>query len=73
LLVERKVVVELKVVEKITPVHEAQMLSYLRFSGCKIGLLLNFDVKLLYPLNNMGFERRETRFFRKTWFLSPNY
>jgi GxxExxY protein len=47
LLVERKVVVELKVVDQIAPVHEAQVLSYLRFSGCKIGLLLNFNVKLL--------------------------
>jgi len=47
LLVERKVIVELKVVERIAPVHEAQVLSYLRFSGCKIGLLLNFNVKLL--------------------------
>ncbi|MBS1251384.1 MAG: hypothetical protein MAG451_00417 [Anaerolineales bacterium] len=47
LLVERKVIVELKVVEQITPVHEAQVLSYLRFSGCKVGLLLNFNVKLL--------------------------
>jgi GxxExxY protein len=47
LLVEQEVIVELKVVEQITPVHEAQLLSYLRFSGCKIGLLLNFNVKLL--------------------------
>ncbi len=47
LLVEQKVVVELKAVEQITPTHEAQILSYLRFSGCKIGLLLNFNVKLL--------------------------
>jgi GxxExxY protein len=47
LLVEQKVVVEIKVVDKITPVHEAQVLSYLRFSGCKVGLLLNFNVKLL--------------------------
>jgi len=47
LLVERKVIVELKVVEQIAPVHEAQVLSYLRFSGCRIGLLLNFNVKLL--------------------------
>ena len=47
LLVEQKVVVELKVVDQIAPVHEAQVLSYLRFSGCKVGLLLNFNVKLL--------------------------
>ncbi|OQY23854.1 MAG: GxxExxY protein [Anaerolineaceae bacterium 4572_32.1] len=47
LLVEQKVIVELEVVEKIAPVHEAQVLSYLRFSGCKVGLLLNFNVKLL--------------------------
>jgi GxxExxY protein len=47
LLVEQKVVVEIKVVDKVTPVHEAQELSYLRFSGCQVGLLLNFNVKLL--------------------------
>ena len=47
LLVERKVVVEIRVVEQIAPVHEAQVLSYLKFSSCKIGLLLNFNVKLL--------------------------
>ena len=47
LLVEKKVVVELKVVDQFTPVHEAQVLSYLKFSGCKVGLLLNFNVKML--------------------------
>ncbi|MFQ5399288.1 MAG: GxxExxY protein [Anaerolineae bacterium] len=47
LLVEDKIVVELKVVEHILPVHEAQVLSYLKLSGCKVGLLLNFQVKLL--------------------------
>jgi GxxExxY protein len=47
LLVEHKVVVELKVVEQLTPVHEAQLLSYLKFSGCPIGLLFNFNVKVL--------------------------
>jgi GxxExxY protein len=47
LLVAQQVVVELKVVEQLTPVHEAQVLSYLRFSGCQVGLLINFNVKLL--------------------------
>jgi GxxExxY protein len=47
LLVNNLVIVELKAVEQITPVHEAQILSYLRFSGCKVGLLINFNVKLL--------------------------
>jgi GxxExxY protein len=47
LLVEQQVVVEVKVVDRIAPVHEAQVLSYLRFSECRIGLLLNFNVKLL--------------------------
>jgi GxxExxY protein len=41
------VIVELEVVEQITPVHKAQVLSYLKLSGCKVGLLLNFDVQLL--------------------------
>jgi GxxExxY protein len=47
LLVEEEVIVEVKVVEQITPVYEAQVLSCLRLSGCRIGLLLNFNVKLL--------------------------
>jgi len=47
LLVADQVVVELKVVDALMPVHEAQMLSYLKLSGCKLGLLINFDVKLL--------------------------
>lgn len=47
ILVNQLVIVELKVVEAITAVHEAQMLSYLKFSGCKVGLLINFNVALL--------------------------
>lgn len=47
LLVENAVIVELKVVEKIHPVHEAQLLSYLRMSDKRLGLLINFNVKLL--------------------------
>ena len=40
-------VVELKTVEKLHPVHEAQLLSYLKLSGTKIGLLINFNVPVL--------------------------
>jgi GxxExxY protein len=47
LLVEQKVIVELKAVDQIVPVHEAQVLTYLRLSECKVGLLLNFNTKLL--------------------------
>ena len=47
LLVEQQVIVELKVVERVIDVYEAQMLSYLKLSGCRVGLLLNFNTKLL--------------------------
>jgi GxxExxY protein len=44
LLVEDKVVVELKAVEALNDVHTAQVLTYLKLSGCKLGLLMNFNV-----------------------------
>ncbi len=47
LLVEKEVVVELKAVERIEPIHEAQVLSYLKLSGRKLGLLINFNVQVL--------------------------
>ena len=47
LLIENAVIVELKVVDKLHPVHEAQLLSYLRMSDLRLGLLINFNVKLL--------------------------
>ncbi len=43
-LMEDAVIVELKAVERLAPIHEAQLLSYLRLSGKKLGLLLNFNV-----------------------------
>jgi GxxExxY protein len=46
-LVEQSVIVELKSVDKLLPIHEAQMLTYLRLSKCKIGLLINFNVPIL--------------------------
>ena len=47
LLVEEEVVVELKTVAKLLPIHEAQLLSYLRLSGLRTGLLINFHVPRL--------------------------
>jgi GxxExxY protein len=47
LLVEGAVIVEVKAVEKLDPVHSAQLLSYLRFASCRVGLLFNFNVKWL--------------------------
>jgi GxxExxY protein len=44
LLVEDSVVIELKAVEKVVPIHEAQLLTYLKLSGMRLGLLLNFNV-----------------------------
>ncbi|MFN8513978.1 MAG: GxxExxY protein [Thermomicrobiales bacterium] len=47
LLVEQKVIVEVKSVEKLLPLHDAQLLSYLRIAQCPVGLLLNFNVAVL--------------------------
>lgn len=47
LLVEKKVVVEIKAVDKLNDVHIAQVLTYLKLSNCKVGLLLNFNTKSL--------------------------
>ncbi len=44
LLVEDAVIVELKAVDKLAPIHEAQLLTYLKLSGKKLGLLINFNV-----------------------------
>jgi GxxExxY protein len=47
LLVADSVIVELKSVDTVAPIHKAQLLSYLKLSGKKIGLLINFNVELL--------------------------
>ena len=44
LIVDGKVIVELKVVKEINPIHEAQLMTYMKLTGCKIGLLINFNV-----------------------------
>ncbi len=52
-LVEDEIILELKAVEGILPVHEAQLLSYLKLSNKRLGLLINFNV----PLLKDGFRR----------------
>jgi GxxExxY protein len=53
LLVENEIILELKSVEVILKVHEAQVVSYLRLSNKKLGFLINFNV----PLLKQGFKR----------------
>lgn len=47
LLVNRSVVVELKVVEALLPIHQAQLLTYLKLSGHRLGFLINFNVPVI--------------------------
>ena len=47
LLVEDKVIVEIKSVDQLDPIHQAQIISYLKLSGCVVGLLINFNVQVL--------------------------
>jgi GxxExxY protein len=52
-LLEKKIVIEIKAVETILPVHEAQIISYLKLTNKKLGFLINFNV----PLLKNGFKR----------------
>jgi GxxExxY protein len=47
LIVADSIIVELKAIDQIAPMHEAQLLTYLKLSGKRVGLLINFNVKLL--------------------------
>lgn len=47
LIIEDKIIIELKSIEKVQPVHEARLVSYLKLSGLKLGLLINFNETLL--------------------------
>jgi GxxExxY protein len=58
LLVEGELVVEVKAVERMLPVHDAQILTYLRMSGSRVGLLLNFNT----PVLKDGIKRFVNRF-----------
>ncbi|OGU17417.1 MAG: GxxExxY protein [Geobacteraceae bacterium GWC2_53_11] len=53
LIVEKKVIIELKSVERLLPVHSKQLLTYLRLTGCRLGLLINFGENLMKD----GFKR----------------
>lgn len=53
LMINNKVVIELKSIETLAPVHIAQVITYLRLSGAKLGILINFNVALLKD----GFKR----------------
>jgi GxxExxY protein len=44
LIVDGKVIVELKVVKELAPIHEAQLLTYMKLTDCQVGLLINFNV-----------------------------
>lgn len=47
LVVHNKVIVEVKAAEKILPIHQAQLMTYLRLSGLRVGLILNFNATML--------------------------
>jgi len=47
ILIEDKIVIELKCVEKLLPIHDAQLLTYLKLGGWRLGMILNFNVPLL--------------------------
>jgi GxxExxY protein len=54
-VVENCVIVEIKSIESLLPIHDAQLLTYLRLTGCKIGLLINFNVRVLkYGLKRLA-------------------
>ncbi len=57
-LVENEIILELKTVEKILPVHEAQIISYLKLADKRLGFLINFNVSLL----KQGFHRFVNKF-----------
>ncbi len=47
LIVQSKVVVELKAIRELEPIHEEQLVTYMKLTGCRVGLLINFNVPVL--------------------------
>ena len=70
-LVQDRVVIELKVVENILPVHSAQLLSYLRLSGKTIGLLMNFNVPILKQGIKRVINNKQQKTFANSAFSVP--
>jgi GxxExxY protein len=69
LLVEKKVVVEIKSVVELADIHTAQILTYLKLANCKIGLLINFNV----PVLKDGIRRYINKYYEKeNLFLSQS-
>jgi GxxExxY protein len=63
MVVEDEIIVEIKAVEKLLPIHEAQLLSYLRLAKKKVGLLINFHV----PVLKNGLKRIVNEFPDSEW------
>jgi GxxExxY protein len=61
IVVDRKILVEIKAIDSLLPIHDAQLLSYLKIGSWKIGLLINFNVELL----KQGLRRRVLRLVEK--------
>jgi GxxExxY protein len=59
MLVENEVIIEAKAVENLLPVHDAQLLSYLKLANKRLGFLINFNVVLLKD----GFKRKVNNYF----------
>jgi GxxExxY protein len=59
LLVEKSIIIELKAVECLMPVHEVQLLTYMKLAGIKLGYLINFNV----PLIKQGIKRKINGYF----------
>lgn len=69
LLIEGQVIVEIKSIDSLLPIHKAQLLSYLKLSGCHVGLLINFNVRILKDgivrvVNNFPDSQRSQRSLR---------
>jgi GxxExxY protein len=65
ILVEETIILEIKSIEYTPPVHEAQLLTYLRLSGCRVGLVLNFNTVMLK--NGLRRVVRELALLRDAW------